>query len=78
MIGLYILLWGKSKEMQNRLVKLVQEAEETSKEQQEPQPQIQHLTVSCDSRWQWPQVICLGDAKQLNFIHMKVLKFVFA
>ncbi|KAJ1402184.1 EamA domain [Sesbania bispinosa] len=48
MIGLYILLWGKSKEMQNRLIKLVQEAEETP--EQEPQPQIQHLTVSCESR----------------------------
>ncbi|XP_004485925.1 WAT1-related protein At3g30340-like [Cicer arietinum] len=48
MIGLYILLWGKSKEMKNRLNKLVEEAEETK--EQEPQPQIQHLNVSCDSR----------------------------
>ncbi|KAG4977755.1 hypothetical protein JHK86_037229 [Glycine max] len=52
-IGLYILLWGKSMEMQNRVVKLVQEAEETK--EQEPQPQIQQLTVyvhaeSCDSQ----------------------------
>ncbi|XP_057433499.1 WAT1-related protein At3g30340-like [Lotus japonicus] len=50
MIGLYILLWGKSKEMQNRLVNLDQEAEETK--EQEPQLQIQHLTVTCDSRCQ--------------------------
>ncbi|KAG4956038.1 hypothetical protein JHK85_042418 [Glycine max] len=52
-IGLYILLWGKSMEMQNRVVKLVQEAEETK--EQEPQPQIQQLTVyvhaeTCDSQ----------------------------
>ncbi|XP_019461148.1 PREDICTED: WAT1-related protein At3g30340-like isoform X1 [Lupinus angustifolius] len=39
MIGLYILLWGKSKDMQN-----VEEMKE-----QEPH-QIQHITVSCDSR----------------------------
>ncbi|RDX69213.1 WAT1-related protein [Mucuna pruriens] len=53
MIGLYILLWGKSMEMQNRVIKLVQEAEETK--EQEPQLQIQQLTVyvhaeSCDSQ----------------------------
>ncbi|XP_061342761.1 WAT1-related protein At3g30340-like [Gastrolobium bilobum] len=47
MIGLYILLWGKRREMQNRVIKLVQEAEEEIKEQE---PQIEHLTVSCDSR----------------------------
>ncbi|KAK7306449.1 hypothetical protein VNO77_44389 [Canavalia gladiata] len=41
MIGLYILLWGKSKEMLNREIKLVQEAEETK--EQEPQTQIQQL-----------------------------------
>ncbi|KAG2395945.1 WAT1-related protein [Vigna angularis] len=51
-IGLYILLWGKTMEMKNRVTKLVQEAEETK--EQEPQPQIQQLTVyvhteSCDS-----------------------------
>jgi deoxyadenosine/deoxycytidine kinase len=51
MIGLYILLWGKNKEMKNRLIKLGEEAEKNNKEQ-EPQPQIQHLTVSCESRCQ--------------------------
>jgi len=50
-IGLYIVLWGKSIEMKNRVIKLVQEAEETK--EQEAQPQIQQLTVyvhreSCD------------------------------
>ncbi|KAI5447697.1 hypothetical protein KIW84_015233 [Lathyrus oleraceus] len=51
MIGLYILLWGKSKEVQKRLIKLAEEAEKT-KEQEPQQPQIQLLTVSCDSRCQ--------------------------
>ncbi|XP_027931534.1 WAT1-related protein At3g30340-like [Vigna unguiculata] len=51
-IGLYILLWGKTVEIKNRVTKLVQEAEETK--EQEPQPQIQQLTVyvhteSCNS-----------------------------
>ncbi|XP_065858966.1 WAT1-related protein At3g30340-like [Euphorbia lathyris] len=44
-IGLYILLWGKSKEIQNHATKVAQEAELT-KEQQDPQV----ITVSCDSR----------------------------
>ncbi|KAK7332072.1 hypothetical protein VNO80_28819 [Phaseolus coccineus] len=43
-IGLYIVLWGKSIEMKNRVIKLVQEAEETK--EQEAQPQIQQLTVN--------------------------------
>ncbi|XP_027339333.1 WAT1-related protein At3g30340-like [Abrus precatorius] len=47
-MGLYILLWGKSKEMHDSVIKLVQEAEETK--EQEPQPQIL-LRVSCDSRF---------------------------
>ncbi|XP_045806693.1 WAT1-related protein At3g30340-like [Trifolium pratense] len=51
MIGLYILLWGKNKEMKNRLIKLGEEAEK-NKEQEPQQPQIQHLTVSCESRCQ--------------------------
>ncbi|KAL5096924.1 hypothetical protein RYX36_001251 [Vicia faba] len=51
MIGLYILLWGKSKEAQERLIKLAEEAAKT-KEQETQQPQIQLLTVSCDSRCQ--------------------------
>ncbi|KAJ6752390.1 hypothetical protein OIU85_002787 [Salix viminalis] len=42
MIGLYILLWGKSKEMKNHATRVAQEAEET-KEQEV-------VTVSCDSR----------------------------
>lgn len=51
-IGLYILLWGKNMDIKNRVRKLVQEAEETK--EQEPQPQIQQLTVyvhteSCNS-----------------------------
>ncbi|WCJ26686.1 nodulin MtN21 /EamA-like transporter family protein [Euphorbia peplus] len=44
-IGLYILLWGKSKEIENRTTKLVQEADQQNKEQD---PQV--ITVSCDSR----------------------------
>jgi len=47
MLGLYILLWGKSKEMKNRLIMLAEKAEETK----EQEPQIQHLTVSCESRF---------------------------
>ncbi|KAK7302974.1 hypothetical protein RJT34_13872 [Clitoria ternatea] len=48
MIGLYILLWGKSMEMQNRVTKLVQQAEEIKEQELQPQRQV-HLTVSCDS-----------------------------
>ncbi|XP_028785095.1 WAT1-related protein At3g30340-like [Neltuma alba] len=49
MLGLYILLWGKQKEMQNKKTKLVvvQEAEEIK--EQDP-PIQQQITVSCDSR----------------------------
>ncbi|KAI4298162.1 hypothetical protein L6164_031754 [Bauhinia variegata] len=47
MIGLYIVLWGKNKEMQNRVTKIVQEGEEIK--EQEPQKQ-QHIIVTCDSR----------------------------
>ncbi|KAJ7968744.1 WAT1-related protein [Quillaja saponaria] len=46
MIGLYILLWGKNKEMQNRVAKLVQEVQEIK----EQEPNIQHITISCNSR----------------------------
>ncbi|KAJ9173825.1 hypothetical protein P3X46_016924 [Hevea brasiliensis] len=45
-IGLYILLWGKNKEMQNHATKVSQEAE-VIKEQE---PQLQVIAVSCDSR----------------------------
>ncbi|XP_062074756.1 WAT1-related protein At3g30340-like [Humulus lupulus] len=45
-IGLYILLWGKKKEMQNFADKLAQEAEENKI----PEPQLQAITVSSDSR----------------------------
>ncbi|XP_028755706.1 WAT1-related protein At3g30340-like [Neltuma alba] len=47
MLGLYILLWGKHKEMQNKKTKLVvvQEAEEIK--EQDP-PIQQQITVSCD------------------------------
>ncbi|KAJ1426144.1 EamA domain [Sesbania bispinosa] len=47
MIGLYILLWGRSEEMkQNGGEKLVQEVEEMK----EQEPKVQHVVVSCDSR----------------------------
>lgn len=46
-IGLYILLWGKKKEMQNFVSKLAQEAEE-NKTQQEPHLQV--IPVPSDSR----------------------------
>nr|XP_048326939.1 WAT1-related protein At3g30340-like isoform X1 [Ziziphus jujuba var. spinosa] len=45
-MGLYILLWGKKKEMQNRITKLAQEVEEIK----EQEPQLPVITVSCDSR----------------------------
>ena len=45
-IGLYILLWGKNKEMQNHARRVAQEAEEIK--EQEPPSQV--ITVSCDSR----------------------------
>ncbi|MED6155081.1 hypothetical protein PIB30_002289 [Stylosanthes scabra] len=48
MMGLYILLWGKSKEIENRVNKLVQDHAEETKEQD---PEIQQLpALSCDSR----------------------------
>ncbi|KAH8518171.1 hypothetical protein H0E87_000123 [Populus deltoides] len=46
-IGLYILLWGKNKEMQNHATRVAQEAEEIK--EQEPPLQVVS-TVSCDSR----------------------------
>lgn len=44
--GLYILLWGKKKEMQNFVSKLAQEAEENKTQE----PHLPVITVSCDSR----------------------------
>jgi hypothetical protein len=46
-IGLYILLWGKNKEMQNHATRVAQEAEEIK--EQDPPLQVVS-TVSCDSR----------------------------
>ncbi|EOY23796.1 hypothetical protein QUC31_008437 [Theobroma cacao] len=43
-IGLYILLWGKNKEVQNYASKIAQEA----KEIREQETQLQVITVSCD------------------------------
>ncbi|PON93003.1 Plant-drug/metabolite exporter [Trema orientale] len=45
-IGLYILLWGKKKEMQNYVTKLAQETEENKAQE----PHLPVITVSCDSR----------------------------
>ncbi|KAL1289022.1 WAT1-related protein At3g30340-like isoform X2 [Arachis ipaensis] len=47
MMGLYILLWGKSKEIQNCVIKLVQDSEQ-SQQTKEQDPEIQEATVSCD------------------------------
>lgn len=47
-IGLYILLWGKNKEMKTCVSKLAQEAEEVK---EQDQSQLQVIAVSsCDSR----------------------------
>ena len=51
MLGLYILLWGKSKERQNRVTNLVEEVGEAK----EQDPQLQHIAISCDSRSHWNQ-----------------------
>ncbi|KAK7834695.1 wat1-related protein [Quercus suber] len=45
-IGMYILLWGKNKEMKVCLTKLAQEAEGIK----EQEPQLQVVAISCDSR----------------------------
>ena len=45
-IGMYILLWGKNKEMKVFLTKIAQEAEEIK----EQESQLQVIAVSCDSR----------------------------
>ncbi|XP_030472115.2 WAT1-related protein At3g30340 isoform X2 [Syzygium oleosum] len=45
-IGLYILLWGKNKELKDRIMKVVQEAEEIK----EQEPKLQVITVSCESQ----------------------------
>ncbi|KAF3965540.1 hypothetical protein ACB098_01G126200 [Castanea mollissima] len=45
-IGMYILLWGKNKEMKLCLTKLAQEAERMK----EQEPQLQVVEISCDSR----------------------------
>ncbi|KAK7245540.1 hypothetical protein RIF29_40386 [Crotalaria pallida] len=47
MVGLYILLWGKSKEKQNRVTKLTQDAVEIKEQESQTQ---QHIVISCDSR----------------------------
>lgn len=44
-IGLYILLWGKNKEMQDCVLKVAQEA----KEIKEQEPKLQVVTVSRES-----------------------------
>lgn len=44
--GLYMLLWGKNKEMQNGATKVAQETEEMK----EQEPQFQVIAVTCDSR----------------------------
>ncbi|GMY30683.1 WAT1-related protein At3g30340-like [Fagus crenata] len=45
-MGMYILLWGKNKEMKVCLTKIAQEAEEIK----EQESQLQVIAVSCDSR----------------------------
>ena len=45
-IGMYILLWGKNKEMKVCLTKLAHEAEGIK----EQEPQLQVVAISCDSR----------------------------
>ncbi|KAF7840344.1 WAT1-related protein [Senna tora] len=45
MVGLYIVLWGKKKEMQNRMMKLAQQPQQIKEQQQQ-----QIIKVSCDSR----------------------------
>ena len=45
-VGLYILLWGKKKEMQKCATKLVQESEAIK----EQEPHLPAITVSVDSR----------------------------
>ncbi|CAL0334713.1 unnamed protein product [Lupinus luteus] len=45
MVGLYILLWGKNKEMQDRVKKLVQGVEEVKGQES----QTQHIVMSFDS-----------------------------
>ncbi|KAL3738454.1 hypothetical protein ACJRO7_019917 [Eucalyptus globulus] len=45
-IGLYILLWGKNKEMQDCAMKVAQEAEQIK----EQEPKLQVVTVSCESQ----------------------------
>lgn len=45
-IGLYILLWGKNKEMQDCAMKVAQEAEQIK----EQELKLQVVTVSCESQ----------------------------
>lgn len=49
--GLYILLWGKNKEMQNCVAKVSQETEEIK--DQEPSSQVDTIIVVGDSRHFW-------------------------
>ncbi|KAB2000983.1 hypothetical protein ES319_D12G269400v1 [Gossypium barbadense] len=46
-LGLYILLWGKNREMQNCALKIAQEA----KEIREQEVQLPAITVACDSSY---------------------------
>ncbi|XP_012077338.1 WAT1-related protein At3g30340 [Jatropha curcas] len=45
-VGLYILLWGKNKELQNHATKVAQQVEEVK----EQELQLQVISVSCDSK----------------------------
>ncbi|KAL4331744.1 hypothetical protein AHAS_Ahas13G0530700 [Arachis hypogaea] len=48
MVGLYILLWGKSKDNQNGVTNLVEEG--GNKEQVPPPQTTQHVAITCDTR----------------------------
>ncbi|KAL1292425.1 hypothetical protein HN51_060869 [Arachis hypogaea] len=48
MVGLYILLWGKSKDNQNRVTNLVEEG--GNKEQVPPPQTTRHVAITCDTR----------------------------
>lgn len=48
MAGLYMLLWGKNKEMKNQEIKVVQ-SEETQ-ETKEQEPQFQVIEITSESR----------------------------
>ncbi|KAI6706922.1 hypothetical protein NL676_009884 [Syzygium grande] len=54
-IGLYILLWGKNKELKDRIMKVAQEAEEIK----EQEPKLQVVTVSCRASHRVPSLLLL-------------------